>query len=349
MNSVSCRASPASVSFRSPPVAARCWAASITRSAGSSWSARSGRTVAASSSGMALSAAARMGSSCVCEIGKPGTLILPPAGYPSFGGYPVRSTRANPHPSAAWSGTLRPDMLFEIPSPGDPFLVDAGPFQARWYGLLLALGVLIAGWIARREFRRRNDRSRAGLHDRRVDGAARSGRRAPVPRGHRLGRASATTLRRCPQIWKGGLRICGAVLGGMLGAWIGCRRSQAAVLGGRRLHRARADPRPGAGPVGQLLQPGAVRRPQRPAVGGQDRQPGRLRTAPGATFHPTFLYESLWDLLVFFILWRFIKPLLEPRPRRHDLRALRVRSTRSAGSPSRRCASTPPTCSSASG
>ena len=47
-------------------------------------------------------------------------------------------------------------MLLSIPSPGDPFLVDAGPFHIRWYGLLLALGVLIAGWIARREFRRRN-------------------------------------------------------------------------------------------------------------------------------------------------------------------------------------------------
>ena len=45
--------------------------------------------------------------------------------------------------------------LLSIPSPGDPFIVNSGPIHARWYGLLLALGVLLAGWIARREFRRR--------------------------------------------------------------------------------------------------------------------------------------------------------------------------------------------------
>ena len=49
--------------------------------------------------------------------------------------------------------TLAP--LLSIPSPGDPFIVNSGPIHARWYGLLLALGVLLAGWIARREFRRR--------------------------------------------------------------------------------------------------------------------------------------------------------------------------------------------------
>jgi len=46
--------------------------------------------------------------------------------------------------------------LLSIPSPGDPFLINSGPIHARWYGLLLALGVLLAGWIARREFRRRS-------------------------------------------------------------------------------------------------------------------------------------------------------------------------------------------------
>src|SRR3954462_551393 len=46
--------------------------------------------------------------------------------------------------------------LLSIPSPGDPCLINSGPTHARWYGLLLALGVLLAGWIARREFRRRS-------------------------------------------------------------------------------------------------------------------------------------------------------------------------------------------------
>src|SRR6478735_2840762 len=45
--------------------------------------------------------------------------------------------------------------VLSIPSPGDPFLINSGPIHARWYGLLLAIGVLVAGWIARRQFRRR--------------------------------------------------------------------------------------------------------------------------------------------------------------------------------------------------
>ncbi|HLK42560.1 MAG TPA: prolipoprotein diacylglyceryl transferase family protein [Thermoleophilia bacterium] len=46
-------------------------------------------------------------------------------------------------------------MLLSIPSPGDPYLFRWGALQPRWYGVLLALGVLVAGWMARREFRRR--------------------------------------------------------------------------------------------------------------------------------------------------------------------------------------------------
>src|SRR3954451_2050074 len=100
--------------------------------------------------------------------------------------------------------------LLSIPSPGDPFLINSGPIHARWYGLLLALGVLLAGWIARREFRRRSidaerayrigvwvrsprfpppqDGSGAGPPDPGVGDAVRPVGRPPLPRGHRLGR-----------------------------------------------------------------------------------------------------------------------------------------------------------------
>ena len=56
--------------------------------------------------------------------------------------------------------------------------------------------------------------------------------------------------------------------------------------------------RPGDRPVRQLLQPGALRPAHRPAVGPGDRPgaPARAATAQYATFHPTFLYEALWNL-----------------------------------------------------
>src|SRR5690348_3491628 len=50
------------------------------------------------------------------------------------------------------SGPLIP---LAIPSPSSPYIFRVGALQPRWYGLLLACGVLLAGWMARREFRRR--------------------------------------------------------------------------------------------------------------------------------------------------------------------------------------------------
>ena len=41
-----------------------------------------------------------------------------------------------------------------IPSPSSRFLVDSGPLHIRWYGLALALAVLVGSSIARREIAR---------------------------------------------------------------------------------------------------------------------------------------------------------------------------------------------------
>src|SRR3954466_15709047 len=98
--------------------------------------------------------------------------------------------------------------VLSIPSPGDPFLINSGPIHARWYGLLLALGVLLAGWIARREFRRRSMDPElaytiavwAGPFGLIGPRAARGGVGCgpdgppPLPRGHRLGRVQQQLL-----------------------------------------------------------------------------------------------------------------------------------------------------------
>ena len=42
-----------------------------------------------------------------------------------------------------------------IPSPSDPLIVELGIFKLRWYGTLIAIGILIAGWLASRELDRR--------------------------------------------------------------------------------------------------------------------------------------------------------------------------------------------------
>ena len=96
-------------------------------------------------------------------------------------------------------------------------------------------------------------------------------------------------------VWQGGLGIWGAIALGGVGAWIGCRRygHQAAADGRRAGARHRG--RPGDRPLGQLVQPGALRQADRPAVGAGDRPGAPAVARPAyqqyATFHPTFLYE----------------------------------------------------------
>ena len=98
-------------------------------------------------------------------------------------------------------------------------------------------------------------------------------------------------------IWNGGLGIWGAVAGGAVGAWIGCRKAGlplsvmadalapalpvAQALGrfGNYFNQELFG-RPTTLPWGLLIDPA-----HRPAGYGQY-----------ATFHPTFLYEVLWDL-----------------------------------------------------
>ena len=123
-----------------------------------------------------------------------------------------------------WAVRFRVVPILSIPSPGDPFLINSGPIHARWYGLLLAVGVLVAGWIARREFRRRSiDPELAYV----IAVWA-------VPFGLVGARLYHVVtdwdsfrhdLSQVPAIWNGGLSIFGAVLGGMLGTWIGSRRA----------------------------------------------------------------------------------------------------------------------------
>ena len=101
------------------------------------------------------------------------------------------------------------------------------------------------------------------------------------------------------EIWKGGLGIWGAIALGAVGAWIGCHRRGIALP-----------------PFGDALAPGIavaqaigrwgnwfnqelfgrpLHRPWAVQIDPAHRPPGYETVA---TYHPTFLYESLWCLLV---------------------------------------------------
>jgi prolipoprotein diacylglyceryl transferase len=190
-------------------------------------------------------------------------------------------------------------LLAFIPSPSSRFLVDSGPLHIRWYGLLLALGVLLGSTIARREMRRRSiepDLAYAvalwvvpfGLVGARLYHVATdwSTRFA----GH---------WERIPQVWEGGLGIYGALFGGILGGAIAARRYGIAlpvlldcIAPGAAFAQA-------LGRFGnyfnQELFGGPTRLPWGLEISLQNRPVGYTQYA---TFQPTFLYESLWCIAV---------------------------------------------------
>ncbi len=151
------------------------------------------------------------------------------------------------------------------------------------------------------------------------------------------------------RIWDGGLGIWGAVAARRRRRLDRLPPSRDPAAAVRRRDRARHRARAGDGPLRQLVQPGALRPPHRPAVGARDR---RSSNRPAgyekyATFHPTFLYESLWC-----VARRGHRGL--GRPSLHDgprpgVRALRAALLARPRGHRERCASTTRTTSSASG
>jgi prolipoprotein diacylglyceryl transferase len=99
------------------------------------------------------------------------------------------------------------------------------------------------------------------------------------------------------EIWHGGLGIWGAISLGAVGAWIGCRR--------------RGIPLP---PLADSIAPGIIVAQAIGRWGNYFNQelfgrptdlPWALRITKGdapGLYHPTFLYESLWDLAIAFLL-----------------------------------------------
>jgi prolipoprotein diacylglyceryl transferase len=107
------------------------------------------------------------------------------------------------------------------------------------------------------------------------------------------------------QIWKGGLSIWGAVLGGLIGVLVMCRVQRLdtfavmdAIAPGLLIAQA-------IGRWGNWFNQELFGRPSTMPWAlkiDEGHRPARYLT--NETFHPTFLYESLWCLLAFgIILW----------------------------------------------
>ncbi|MFZ5814890.1 MAG: prolipoprotein diacylglyceryl transferase [Bacillota bacterium] len=188
----------------------------------------------------------------------------------------------------------------------DPILVQFGPITIRWYGLIIVSAIMIAIWLGYREAPHR------GLDPEFVPDLG----MVLVPTGILGARLYEVFILQWPYysqhpgeilaIWQGGLAIHGAVLGAMLaGSIFMWYRKQPfwawADIVAPSLILAQA-----IGRWGNFFNQEAYgdAAPQWLV----DLMPNWLRegmTIGGTVMHPTFLYESVWNLLSFFMLYYF--------------------------------------------
>src|SRR5262249_40992283 len=203
-----------------------------------------------------------------------------------------------------------------IPSP-DSGAIHLGPFQLRAYGLMIALGVLAAVWLTSKRVVER----RIGTGE---DVTAIALWAVPAGIiGARLYHVITDPelfygqWYRAFYIWEGGLGIWGGIgLGVVVGLWVAKRRGMPLLpmldCVAPALALAQAIGRWG-NYWNQELFGGPTTLPWGLEISLANRPAGYEQYA---TFHPTFLYESLWSLaLCRFLFWiHRYHPLLPARP-----------------------------------
>jgi prolipoprotein diacylglyceryl transferase len=196
--------------------------------------------------------------------------------------------------------------LAYLPSPAQG-VWQLGPLPIRAYALCILVGIFVAVYMTDRRWRARGGKAGeiadvalwavpAGIIGARVYHVITDWPTYFGTGG--LGFVAAL------KIWEGGLGIWGAVAGGALGAWYACRRYGLLLP-----------------PLGDALAPGlAVAQAigrwgnwfNQELFGAPTTLPWGLQIDPTyrpegyeqyETFHPTFLYESLWCLGVALVVW----------------------------------------------
>jgi len=184
----------------------------------------------------------------------------------------------------------------------------------RWYGLLIAVAVLIGTSLAYREARRRGEDPEQLLDLLTIALVA-----ALV--GSRLYYVAfnwsyySRNLWKIPAVWEGGLAIHGGILGGVLAGGLYAWRKGLSVAKHLDMVAPSLALGQAIGRWGNFFN--------QEAFGTPTDLPWKLYIEPYYRpphlanyqyFHPTFLYESLWDFLIFVFLYLGLRKPMEGRP-----------------------------------
>lgn len=218
----------------------------------------------------------------------------------------------------------------------NPVIIQLGPFQVTWYGLLIVFGAVLAAWVSTLEARRRGEDPEhvwnllawvliAGI----------IGARLYHVFSNPVGGLGWSYYRENPleiiNFWSGGFKglgIFGALLGGLIAIVIYCWRrklslarwldivtpgillAQAIGRMGNRINQELFGP-PTTLPWGFKINPNFPYQPPltRPADVSMEDYIAATR------FHPTFYYEAIWNLIGFALVMtlgrRWYKRLLD--------------------------------------
>ncbi len=193
--------------------------------------------------------------------------------------------------------------LGSIPSPGGGS-IELGPLTFRAYGLMIALGVLAAVWLAGKRFGQR------GLNPDHATGLAMWAVPAGLV-GARLyhvitdWRSFEGRWGDAFKIWEGGLGILGGVIAGAFAGYAYFRRHNIDVGTGFDIVAPALPLAQAIGRWGNWFNQELFGRPtDLPWALEIDAEHRPAEYLGDETFHPTFLYESIWNLLLVVVLLR---------------------------------------------
>lgn len=202
-------------------------------------------------------------------------------------------------------------VLASIPSPGSNEIV-IGPLHLRAYGLMIAIGVIVAVWIAQRRWAARGGDPDdittialwavpAGLVGSRIYHVITDYNRLYCGPPE----CESSLWPEAFQVWSGGLGIPGGILGGVLAGIVVVKVKKWPMAELMDVVAPAIAVAQAIGRLGNWFNQEVFGRPTTLPWGLEIDPANRPEQyAAFATFHPTFLYEGLWNLALAYVLVR---------------------------------------------